>query len=527
MRTRTHIQVMSVTAGVTLIVASCYSYIFREDIEGLCPRLKKTVFRLFRKLPFVKAKISREMSKSLATLSDIFLKETSGEVIRDELPAKGMSREDLLKELDTLEGMGEIDWEAGRVSGGLYNCNPELSRLNETVYGRFLWTNPLHPDVFPYVRKMEAEVVRWCCNLFHGGEESCGTMTSGGSESIMLAMKAYRQIGYEKGIRYPEIVVPATAHAAFMKAGEFFRMKVTRVPVDPHTCTVNLKAMARAISKDTIVVVGSAPPYPHGVIDPIQDIARLARSHGVYMHVDACLGGFLIAFMEKAGFPLEPFDFRVKGVTSISADTHKFGYCPKGTSVIMYSSPDLRHRQYFSETSWPGGIYATPILAGSRPGSLIASTWATMLFFGLDGYVEETRKVIETTRWIMAELRKVPGIYIMGSPQVAVFAMASKDFNIYQLNSTMIKKGWNLNALQFPPALHLCVTILTTKEGVAKKFVEDVKEATAELLKHPTTEAKGSAAMYGASQAVADRSIVQELTWGVLDLFYTVKRADE
>lgn len=518
---------MSVTAGVTLILASCYSCIFREDIEGLWPRMKKTTFRLFRKLPFVKAKVNREMSKSLANLSDIYMRGASGEVIRDELPAEGMTQEALLKEMDALEETADIDWEAGNVSGGLYNCNPELSRLNTAVYGRFLWTNPLHPDVFPYVRKMEAEVVRWCCNLFHGGEESCGTMTSGGTESIMLAMKAYRQIGYEKGIRFPEIIIPATAHAAFMKAGEFFRMRVTRVPVDPQTCTVNLKAMARAISKNTVVLVGSAPPFPHGVIDPIQDIARLARSHGVALHVDACLGGFLIPFMEKAGFPLKPFDFRVKGVTSISADTHKFGYCPKGTSVIMYANADIRHRQYFSETNWPGGVYATPILAGSRPGSLIASTWATMLYFGVDGYVEETRKVVETTRWIVAELRKVPGLYIMGSPQVSVFAMASKDFNIYQLNQMMSKKGWNLNALQFPPALHLCVTILTTREGVAKRFVEDVKEAAAELLKHPTTEVKGSAAMYGASQAVADRAIIQELTWGVLDLFYTVKRPEE
>ena len=514
---------MSVSAGSALVLSSVLSRLFRDDIDNLWTRTKKMVFRWIRKLPFVKAKIRQEMKKARKSLVHSLLKEIPGEVCRTELPAEGVAQEALMKELNLLSEKGEVDWEKGGVSGGLYNCSKELTELNTEVYRRFLWSNPLHPDVFPNVRKMEADVVQWCCSLFHGGEEACGTMTSGGTESIMLAMKVYRDIGLERGIQFPEIVIPTTAHAAFVKAGQFYRMKVTRVPIDLKTCQVNVGAMARAISKDTVVIVGSVPPFPHGVADPIEKIAQLARSHRVGLHVDCCLGGFLVAFMERAGYPIEPFDFRVKGVTSISADTHKYGYCPKGTSVVMYSKPELRHRQYFVETTWSGGLYASASTAGSRPGSLIAATWATMLHFGVNGYVEQTKKVVETARWITSEMRNIPGIYVMGSPKISVFAITSQEVNMYHLRDAMEERGWHLNALQFPPALHMCVTMVTTKEGVATKFVADVRELVAELRKNPSTAMTGTAAMYGASQAVADRSIVREMACMFLDLCYSAQ----
>ena len=514
-------QVVFVTAGATLMAASLASSLLRDDIDPLCTRIKKTVFRWFRHLPFVRAKVKQEMEKARAAMAESLLREIPGQVVRVELPERGVPQGELLGELDTLGKEGEMNWEEGWVSGGLYNCSEEVTQLNTEVYRRFLWSNPLHPVVFPNIRKMEAEVVRWCCRLFHGGAESCGTMTSGGTESIMLAMKVYREMGYERGITFPEIVVPSTAHAAFSKAGEFYRMKVTRVRVDPLTCQVDVAAMERAISRDTVVVVGSVPPFPHGVADSIEDIARVARRHGVGLHVDCCLGGFLAVFMEEAGFPIPPFDFRVAGLTSISADTHKYGYCPKGTSVVLYANSDLRHRQYFVETNWSGGLYASAITAGSRPGSLIAATWATMLHFGVEGYVELTRKVIETTRWIVGELRQVPGIYVMGDPVMSVFAIASEEIDVYQLSDAMSEKGWSLNSLQFPPALHMCVTVVTTKEGVAERFVRDVREIVAGLKRGPRRSSKGSAVMYGASQAVVDRKIVAEMTWIYLDLCYS------
>ena len=504
------------------MVACLVSYLFEDDVDTVWTRGRKAIFRLLRKIPFVKTKIKKAMKEARKGMADSLLKDIQGEVKRMELPNEGVVEKDLLEELDSLGKNGEMDWKKGCVSGGLYNCNQELTDLNTEVYRRFLWSNPLHPDVFPNIRKMEAEVVRWCCGLFHGGQRSCGTMTSGGTESIMLAMRVYREIGFERGIKFPEIVLPSTGHAAFLKAAEFYRMKVTRVRIDPLTCQVDVAAMNRAISKNTVVIVGSVPPFPHGVADPIVELGRVALKRKVGLHVDCCLGGFIAVFMEKAGYPIEPFDFSVKGVTSISADTHKYGYCPKGTSVVMYADEDFRRRQYFVETNWSGGLYASAITAGSRPGSLIATTWATMLHFGVDGYVELTKKIIETRRKIVKELRNIPGIRVMGSPVMSVFAMASEEINVYELSDAMSKRGWSLNALQFPPALHMCVTVVTTKEGVAEKFVSDVRECVSELRQNTNdVSTHGTAAMYGASQTVFDRRIVADMARMFLDICYT------
>ena len=283
---------------------------------------------------------------------------------------------------------------------------------------------------------------------------------------------------------------------------------------------VDLKAMSKAITSNTIVLIGSAPQYPHGVIDPIQDIAKLALKHNVGLHVDCCLGGFVLAFMEKAGFKLDPFDFRVKGVTSISADTHKFGYTPKGTSVVMYSNKALRQKQYFVDPNWQGGVYATPGISGSRAGCLIATTWATLMYMGEDGYVDATRRIIKTARAIVKGLEGVAGIRLIGKPQAMVVAFESPDFDVFRLADALRLRGWYLNVLQYPPSFHLCVTMVHTKEGVADRFVNDVKECTAELLKDPKSKATGKAAFYGLSMSVPDRSIISEIAVEYIDMLY-------
>lgn len=266
------------------------------------------------------------------------------------------------------------------------------------------------------------------------------------------------------------------------------------------------------------MLVGSAPQFPHGIIDPIEEIAKLGLRHNIPVHVDACLGGFLIPFMESAGHKLdEKFDFRVPGVTSISADTHKYGYAPKGTSVIMYSQRKYIHRQYSVQTDWPGGIYASPTLPGSRPGALIAACWAAMMFHGLEGYVEATDKIIKTTKWIRQELANVEGLEIMGDPQVSVLAFASSRFDIYALNGQLKELGWNLNALQFPSAFHLCVTLMHAKNQVAANFVRDVKAIVKDLLTQPGKKASGAAAIYGMAQTIPDRSLVNQICYKYLD----------
>lgn len=292
------------------------------------------------------------------------------------------------------------------------------------------------------------------------------------------------------------------------------------MPVDTRTRMVDLKAMSCAITSNTVVLIGSAPHFPHGIIDPIQDIAKIALKHKVGFHVDCCLGGFILPFMEKAGYQLDPFDFRVKGVTSISADTHKFGYTPKGTSVVMYANKKLREGQFFVDPNWQGGIYATAGISGSRPGALVATAWATLMYMGEDGYVDATRKIIRTTQAIIKGLQHVAGIRVMGKPQAMVVAIDSGAFHIMHLNEALHKKGWNLNVLQFPPGVHLCVTMVHTKPGVAERFVSDIEECVAVIMKNPKVQTTGRAALYGMAAAIPDRSIVQELICGFIDLVY-------
>lgn len=510
-------QVIFLAVGVTLIVTNLYAFLFRED-ETLWNRTRRGFFRLIRRIPWYRAKIESELGKTLRGIEKDLCK---GEKRYLTLPKKGLPSDKLLKEIDSLASLADDNvWKDGFVSGALYNCSDELTKLTAEVYGRFAWSNPLHPDLFPHTRKMEAEVVQWTINLYNGGKEARGTMTSGGTESILMAMRVYREIGYERGIEYPEIICPISVHCAFNKAADYYRMKITQIPVDPRTRKVNLKAMAKAISHNTVVLVGSAPQFPHGIIDPIEDIAKLARKRGIGVHVDCCLGGFLVPFMKKAGYPIEPFDFQVPGVTSISADTHKYGYAPKGTSVVMYTSKELCHKQYFVSPNWQGGIYATPSMAGSRPGGLLAATWATMMYMGEDGYVNATKKIVSTARKVQEGLKKIPGIYILGAPKLSVIAIGSKDFDIYCLSGALTDRGWNLNSLQYPESFHICLTLLHTKKGVAERFIKDVRECTAEIMKDPKIKPTGAAAMYGMAQAIPDRSVVGELATGFIDLLY-------
>ncbi|XP_067092401.1 sphingosine-1-phosphate lyase 1 isoform X3 [Osmerus mordax] len=419
----------------------------------------------------------------------------------------------------------EVDWEKGKVSGAVYWGDENLTKLLVKVYGDFAWSNPLHPDIFPGVRKMEAEVVRMTCSLFHGGPNSCGTVTSGGTESILMACKAYRDMAYERGVKHPEIIAPVSVHAAFDKAANYFGMKLVHIPLDKKTMKVDVKAMKRAIGRNTAMLVCSAPQFPHGVMDPIEEVGKLAQQYNLPLHVDACLGGFLIVFMAKAGFKLAPFDFRVKGVTSISADTHKYGYAPKGSSVILYSDKKYRHYQYFVAPDWQGGIYASPSVAGSRPGGIIAACWATMMHIGESGYVETTRKIIETTRTIKMGVSKIEGLFVFGDPEVSVVALGSDVFDIFRLSNALTSKGWNLNTLQFPSSIHICVTVLHTQLGVADQFINDVDELVDIIMKNPNEKTTGMGAIYGMAQSIPDRSMVTEISRGFLDCLYSTEVA--
>ncbi|XP_062319948.1 sphingosine-1-phosphate lyase 1 isoform X1 [Osmerus eperlanus] len=498
-------------------------FLFQQ--ESLTSRIKKQCFQIIRKIPYVGTSIQTQLNKALDDMSVSLCTLKEGMSYTKQLPSKGLKHEEVLDRIKEYQSLNEVDWEKGKVSGAVYWGDENLTKLLVKVYGDFAWSNPLHPDIFPGVRKMEAEVVRMTCSLFHGGPNSCGTVTSGGTESILMACKAYRDMAYERGVKHPEIIAPVSVHAAFDKAANYFGMKLVHIPLDKKTMKVDVKAMKRAIGRNTAMLVCSAPQFPHGVMDPIEEVGKLAQQYNLPLHVDACLGGFLIVFMAKAGFKLAPFDFRVKGVTSISADTHKYGYAPKGSSVILYSDKKYRHYQYFVAPDWQGGIYASPSVAGSRPGGIIAACWATMMHIGESGYVETTRKIIETTRTIKMGVSKIEGLFVFGDPEVSVVALGSDVFDIFRLSNALTSKGWNLNTLQFPSSIHICVTVLHTQLGVADQFINDVDELVDIIMKNPNEKTTGMGAIYGMAQSIPDRSMVTEISRGFLDCLYSTEVA--
>ncbi|KAJ8360024.1 hypothetical protein SKAU_G00165490 [Synaphobranchus kaupii] len=514
-------QIIGGTLLSTLLALWIKGLLFQQ--ESLMSRIKKQCFRLIRKIPFIGATIQTQLNKALDDMSVSLCTLKDGMSYITSLPAQGLTQVEVLDAIKQYDTLGEVQWEKGKVSGAVYSGDAKLTNLLVKVYGDFAWSNPLHPDIFPGVRKMEAEVVRMACTLFHGGPRSCGTVTSGGTESILMACKAYRDMAYERGVRHPEIIAPVSVHAAFDKAAHYFGMKLVHVPLVKGTMKVDVKAMRRAISKNTALLVCSAPQFPHGVIDPIQEVGQLAVRYNVPFHVDACLGGFLIVFMDKAGFPLVPFDFRVKGVTSISADTHKYGFAPKGSSVILYSDQKYRHYQYFVAPDWQGGIYASPSVAGSRPGGIIAACWATMMHMGENGYVESTKKIVQAARAIEAGCRKVDGLFVFGKPEVSVVALGSNTFDIFRLTNALTSKGWNLNSLQFPSSIHICVTLLHTQPGVAEQFISDVTDLVAVIMRTPKEKTTGMGAIYGMAQSIPDRSMVTEISHGFLDCLYSTE----
>ncbi|XP_050449057.1 sphingosine-1-phosphate lyase [Cataglyphis hispanica] len=516
-------QIVTMTSTATLVTVWLWNFIFCQD-KNLLERGKKQLFKLARYIPSVRDKINTELVNINNNFKKDVVRRLKETLFIVHLPEKGLNSEEILNLVNQYIHLGDYDWQGGRVSGAVYRINNELKQLMGDVYAIASYTNPLHPDVFPGVCKMEAEVVRIACHLFHGDEETCGTMTTGGTESILLACKTFRDYAREvKGIKNPEIVMPVTAHAAFDKAAQFLNIKIRAVPVHLHNFTVSIQHMRKSITKNTIMLVGSAPNFPYGTMDNIEAISELGVKYNIPVHVDACLGGFLTCFMPDAGYDVPLSDFRLAGVTSLSADTHKYGYAPKGSSIILYRNKMYRHYQYTVTTDWPGGIYGSPTVNGSRAGGIIASCWATLMFFGYNDYVESTKKIIGTTKYIEQNLREIDGIFVFGTPATSVIAIGSHKFHIYRLSEALSAKGWNLNTLQFPCGIHICVTHMHTQPGVADQFLKDIKSELNTILETQDTLVEGKLAMYGMSQSIPDRSVVGDFTRCFLDSMYYTK----
>jgi sphinganine-1-phosphate aldolase len=475
-------------------------------------------------VPFVRRRVEREYDRMLAELEPAVKPYGRERAPLIRLPAEGRDREELLNEIAALAEREAHKWRDGLVSGAVYHGDPGHVDFLNRVYALTSQVNPLHADLWPSAARMEAEIVAMTASMLGGDpglppdEAVCGTVTSGGTESIMLAVKAYRdEARARRGVRRPELVVPASAHSAFDKACQLFGIRLVRVPVGANY-RADVAAMARAVGRNTIALVGSAPSFPHGAIDPVEELAALARERRVGLHVDACLGGFVLPWARKLGYPVPPFDFAVPGVTSMSADTHKYGYAAKGTSVALYRGRELRHRQYYTATDWPGGLYFSPTLAGSRPGALSAACWAAMVAMGERGYLEATGRILVAAGAIKRGIEATPGLRVLGDP-LWVIAFDAPGLNVYQILDVMSRRGWSLNGLHRPPAVHIAVTLRHAQPGVPERFLADLREAVAYVRAHPA-EREGMAPVYGLAASLPLRGVVGDLLRRYIDLLY-------
>jgi glutamate/tyrosine decarboxylase-like PLP-dependent enzyme len=342
------------------------------------------------------------------------------------------------------------------------------------------------------LRRLQNEVVNMVAGLLHGGEEAAGFMTSGGTESILLAVKAARARGLARGITAPEMVLPSTAHAAFEKGAYYFGVRSVRVPVRDDF-RADAGAMAAAVNANTVLLVASAPQYPQGVIDPVAEIAALAEAHGISCHVDACMGGLTLPMLERLGYPIPPFDFRVPAVTSISVDLHKYGYTAKGASVILHRTRDLRKHQTFVTENWLGGLYASSGILGTKSGGPIAAAWAVMRYLGEEGYLRLTKAARTATEALGAGLREIPGLRVLGDPEATLVAFTFEDVDAFAVGDALHRRGWYVDQQKPPPSLHC--TVNAVHAGLIDDFLADLRAAIAEVRAAQATAAQKA---YGA-----------------------------
>ncbi len=441
------------------------------------------------------------------------------------MPHNSVEPHYILESLKRMRNWEDEKINRSKISGTIYSRDKDkITELINQVFSMYYKTNPLHPDIFPSLRSIETWIIRYTLRLYNAPLGSKASITSGGTESIFLACKAYRDF-YKKA--YPEIIVPITAHPAFDKACDCLGIKLRKVPIEYNTSggssKLDLSYYRSLINENTILLVGSAPSFPHGEIDPMREICKIAESYKLPVHMDACLGGFILPFLNSYSGIEDRYDFSMSGITSISADFHKYGLTEKGISIVMYNNEKYINSQYFVYPDWCGGIYATNTLLGSRPGSIMAITWATILCRGYSYYKELANEIVMSTRYLAIELSKIKNISVIGHLELLtnVVAFTTKDFDIYTLNDELKQKGWNLNPLQFPSSLHLCITEANCSRDNLDVFIRDVKMAFEKCsVEYDGVAPEDGGSIYGTSQKITNRSLVSSVAKMYLDSLY-------
>ena len=445
------------------------------------------------------------------------------------LPSEGRPRDAILKELREMAELEDAKWEGGKASGSFYCGDHEHYEFMGEAYAMYSHMNALQRDVCPSATRFEGEIIAMGLDLMHAsevtGSEPAGMLTSGGSGSILHAMLAYREQATRNGIARANVVKPETGHPAFDKACHLLGIEMRRAPIDPKTAQVDVDAMASMIDGNTAAIIGSACNYGYGTIDPIAELSELALERGIGLHVDGCLGGFILPFGEQLGYDIPPFDFRHPGVTTISADTHKYGYSVKGTSILMFRDKALRNGQYFFMTDWSGGKYASPGIDGSRSSGLLAATWASLVSLGREGYLQYAKRIFETAYAMQDAVRAHSELRIIGNPSFC-FSFTSDVFDIYHVNDAMKARGWRLNGQQYPNAIHMAVTRPQTQAGVLEAWQRDLPEAVAYANEHRDEPAQSSS-IYGGSVVPTEEitAKINAVVTGLLDTYQSLPPA--
>ena len=431
-------------------------------------------------------------------------------------PEKGTPPDALLAELKEIQ-KGDVDWKHGKAFAYVYHYTDELKDFLKEVNNLYFSTNALNPMAFPSLKKFEAEAISMIADLFNGDSKVCGNLTAGGTESILLAVKTYRDWARKKmpHIKQPEMILPMSVHPAFNKAAHYFDVTAVYIPLtEDHRPDMN--ALKAALSDNTILIVGSACEFPRGMVDPITEMAAIAQEKGIGFHTDSCVGGFILPFLKKLGYPIPDFDFSVPGVTSISADVHKYGHGPKGCSALVFRNDRYWKNQFHAYTGWTGGIYASPTMLGTRPGGVLAAGWAVLKYMGMENYLKMAKITKEATDKLIAGVAAMPELYILGKPEAVVFSFASKDekLNIYALGDALQERGWILDKMQTPQSLHLLVN--PNHAPYVDSFLNDLKECIDIVKANPQKAEEGEAAMYGMMATFKDRDRLQDVVIGFL-----------
>lgn len=429
------------------------------------------------------------------------------------IPTKGKSPEEIFEYLKIAK-THDVKWDTGRIYAYVYDPGRDVMEIGKQAYMAYLVENGLDPTAFPSLLKLETEVTRMIINLLRGDEHVVGNVTTGGTESILLAVKTARDWArfHRPGIKEPEMVLCQTAHHAFHKAAQYFGLKVVMTPFDPFTFRADVDAMRAAITPNTILLVSSAPNYSQGVVDPIPEIAALAQEHGLLCHVDACVGGIHLSFMRQLGYPVPEFDWTVPGVTSISTDLHKFGYCPKQASVIMYRDKALRRFQIFTSTRTTCYTLINPTVLSTKTGGPLAGAWAVLNYLGEEGYKKIVQAVQQATERMVAGVEAIPELKVMVKPDMCLFAFTSEVLNMFQLSDAMLARGFAVQSQFAKPGAprNIHISLQYSSIHTVDSFLAALRDSVAEVKALPPIDVEGIKALLDSLIATNDPQLFEK-----------------